>query len=304
VLKGESNSAQAQEEGQASLMSVEEAEFQGLVDVIEHGEQRTVLVTDDHKPVKISVSGEDVASEVTRLQDDEEETPVAFAPVDGEVVVTPGEQPSAVHEGQQLTGDAPDDQPPVTTVRARYSEDSVFLSAQVQDDSGVRATYYRIGEEEPKAWEGEIEVSAVQLESLRYASIDVFGNAEAEHEDIYIFSGFFSPVDNPDVLNQVKAGSAIPVKFGLSGDQSLDIFAKAADGSSYPRSAATTCDSTDPADVIEQTVTAGQSGLSYDATTDRYTYVWKTSKEWRGCRQLVMKLNDGSSHRANFKFTK
>src|SRR5262249_60474748 len=33
----------------------------------------------------------------------------------------------------------------------------------------------------------------------------------------YNFSGFFQPVDNAPVLNVVKAGSAIPVKFRLRG---------------------------------------------------------------------------------------
>jgi hypothetical protein len=143
--------------------------------------------------------------------------------------------------------------------------------------------------------------------AFRVDAADAVGNKDSQtvnYEVIYNLSGFFSPVENPDVLNQVKAGSAIPVKFGLGGDQGLNIFAEAADGSSYPKSAAMTCDSTDPVDDIEQTVTANASGLTYDATTDRYTFVWKTSKEWRACRQLVMKLNGGSFHRANFKFTK
>ncbi|MGE5249082.1 MAG: PxKF domain-containing protein, partial [Bacteroidota bacterium] len=38
---------------------------------------------------------------------------------------------------------------------------------------------------------------------------------------------------------------------------------------------------------------------------DTYTYVWKTDKLWaNSCRQLVIKLDDGSFHRANFQFTK
>jgi hypothetical protein len=45
------------------------------------------------------------------------------------------------------------------------------------------------------------------------------------------------------------------------------------------------CDSTDPVDAIEQTVNANSSGLTYDAATDRYTYVWKTQKAWAGCRR-------------------
>lgn len=46
-------------------------------------------------------------------------------------------------------------------------------------------------------------------------------------------------------------------------------------------------------------MTAGGSSLSYDPTTDEYTYVWRTNKAWLNtCRQLVVKLNDGTFHRA------
>ena len=41
------------------------------------------------------------------------------------------------------------------------------------------------------------------------------------------------------------------------------------------------------------------------SSLDQYTYVWKTNKAWAGtCRQLVVKLDDGTYHRANFNFTK
>src|SRR6266540_3231667 len=50
-------------------------------------------------------------------------------------------------------------------------------------------------------------------------------------------------------------------------------------------------------------VTAGGSSLSYDAESDTYTYVWKTEKSWAGtCRQLIVRLNDGSERVAFFKF--
>jgi hypothetical protein len=54
---------------------------------------------------------------------------------------------------------------------------------------------------------------------------------------------------------------------------------------------------------LEETVTAGNSSLAYDPMADQYIYVWKTEPGWAGtCRQLVVQLNDGSIHRANFKF--
>ncbi|MGH2674811.1 MAG: PxKF domain-containing protein [Actinomycetota bacterium] len=113
----------------------------------------------------------------------------------------------------------------------------------------------------------------------------------------YAFTGFFSPVNNLPTMNSVNGGRAVPVKFSLGGDQGLDIFE-----AGYPRSQQIACDSTAPVDGIEETVAAGGSSLSYDPATDQYTYVWKTDKAWAGtCRQLVLKLDDGSVHRANFK---
>ena len=54
-------------------------------------------------------------------------------------------------------------------------------------------------------------------------------------------------------------------------------------------------------DPIEETATAGSSGLQYDAFTDRYTYVWKPLKGWaNSCRQLNVKLDD--DHLASFQF--
>jgi len=114
----------------------------------------------------------------------------------------------------------------------------------------------------------------------------------------YNFTGFFQPVDNLPVLNVAKAGSSIPVKFSLAGYQGLDIFL-----SGYPTSQQIACDTNATVSSIEQTLTAGNSSLSYDPTTDQYNYVWKTDKAWAGtCRQLVVILKDGSIHTANFSF--
>jgi hypothetical protein len=135
---------------------------------------------------------------------------------------------------------------------------------------------------------------------------DSRGNSNTETFTVsvyYDWTGFFSPVNNPEVLNLAKAGSAIPVKFSLGGDMNSEIFYEETNGSTYPRSGPMPCDSTDLVDAIEQTVTANSSGLTYDATSDRYTYVWKTNGGWAGtCRQLVLKLDDGKVYRANFKF--
>ncbi len=92
----------------------------------------------------------------------------------------------------------------------------------------------------------------------------------------------------------------MPVKFSLNGNQGLDIFT-----TGYPTSQKINCDSNAPVDGIEETVTAGSSNLSYNATIDQYNYVWKTDKAWAGsCRQLAALLKDGTYHNAKFKFLK
>ena len=112
------------------------------------------------------------------------------------------------------------------------------------------------------------------------------------------FAGFFPPVANPPAVNIVQAGRAIPVKFSLSGNKGLGIFAAGS-----PSSGQIPCNSSDPAAILEETVTAGGSSLSYDPVSDQYIYVWKTEPGWAGtCRQLVVQLSDGSVYRANFKF--
>ena len=116
----------------------------------------------------------------------------------------------------------------------------------------------------------------------------------------YDFTGFFAPVENLPVVNTVNAGRAIPVKFSLNGDQGLSIFAPG-----YPKSQPVACDASAPYDGIEETVTAGSSSLSYDATADQYTYVWKTEKAWANtCRKLTVQLNDSTDHVAYFNFKK
>lgn len=113
------------------------------------------------------------------------------------------------------------------------------------------------------------------------------------------FQGFFQPVDNGNVFNTVKAGSGIPIKFSLGGDIGLNILPFP------PQVEKIACNPTAPADAIEQTVTAGTSSLTYDATSGHYIYAWKTDKSWAGtCRRFVLVLRDGTKKTALFQFSK
>lgn len=125
------------------------------------------------------------------------------------------------------------------------------------------------------------------------------GNAVAGYQVVYPWTGFFQPVDTLPTVNVVNAGQGVPVKFSLGGNQGLNVFA-----AGFPASAATTCGAT-AADDVEETVSAGASTLSYDAASDRYTYVWKTDRAWGNtCRTFTVRFMDGSVKQANFQFRK
>jgi len=155
---------------------------------------------------------------------------------------------------------------------------------------------------------GSVNTSTIGSKTVTFTAQDNVGNSDTKscsYAVNYNWSGFFSPVDNLDadghyVLNLVKGGSSVPMKFNLGGNQGMGILA-----AGYPKSSVIPCDSTADVDAIETLATAGSSGLNFDSTTNQYNYIWKTDKTWTtGCRQVEVKLIDGTSHRANFKFTK
>jgi probable HAF family extracellular repeat protein len=124
-------------------------------------------------------------------------------------------------------------------------------------------------------------------------------SASGAHFD---FKGFFAPVRNPGstapyVVNRVRAGQAVPVKFSLNGDKGLNILA-----GGYPRSKSVPCTLTNT-EGGQATRAAGRTGLSYRRGADQYSYIWKTDKAWAGtCRQLMVGLTDGTIHTALFRF--
>ena len=148
-------------------------------------------------------------------------------------------------------------------------------------------------------------VGSKTLQVTAGASQDNVGNASpasntCTYSVVFSWTGFFQPIDMSGTLNVVKAGSAVPAKFSLAGNQGLGIMT-----TGFPSSQPITCDSSAPTDPVETTVTAGGSSLTYDATANQYIYVWKTDKTWAGsCRQFNVKLIDGTTHSALFKFTK
>ena len=120
---------------------------------------------------------------------------------------------------------------------------------------------------------------------------------------VWPFSGFLSPLSNPPTENTANAGSGVPVKFMLGGDQGLAVIA-----AGYPASIEYACGTpvgSRPTDATTPTKLTPTGGFTYDPVTGIYTYNWKTDKSWaNSCRRFVLKLTDGSVHALDVHFIK
>jgi hypothetical protein len=116
----------------------------------------------------------------------------------------------------------------------------------------------------------------------------------------YVYTGFFSPVDNPPTVNAAKAGQAIPVKWRLTDANGIGI----SDPGSFVSltSANASCKEwTGTQDPIPEDA-SGASGLQY-LGNGNWQFNWKTPKTYAGtCRIMILNLKDGTQHKAEFKF--
>lgn len=230
---------------------------------------------------KVTANG---ASTITRtVKDNAGNTSAASAPLTVHVdAVAPSVQLSGCPSGEVTKGSAAN-----VTVSAADAE-----SGLADDPSG---TY-------------PLPTGTVGAQSRTFTATDRVGHTTTEtcsYAVVYSFSGFGSPVTDfstqTPTVNTVKAGASVPVKFNLGGDQGKAVFAPG-----YPRSVALAgCADANLMTPVDggAATGAGPGGVVYDAATDQYNYVWRTDARWAGsCRQLLLKLDDGTSHRANFRF--
>lgn len=133
-------------------------------------------------------------------------------------------------------------------------------------------------------------------------------NSEAYDTHPDCKSGFFGSISPGPALNVKKPGSALPMLFSTGGNQGLDILA-----ANNPYSRLVDCSTLQTVDPSSLNITPRpapfpalsnrKQKVTYDASTDRYTFVWKTLEEWQGsCREFVLTRKDGVQHRAYFRF--
>jgi hypothetical protein len=112
----------------------------------------------------------------------------------------------------------------------------------------------------------------------------------------WTLNGFYQPVDMNNVLNTVKGGSTVPLKF--------NVFAGPTEITDPSKVSFTvksiTCSSSSALDDIEMLSTGGTS-LRYDVTGHQFIQNWQTPKLPGTCYQVTLTAQDGSTLKALFK---
>jgi len=104
------------------------------------------------------------------------------------------------------------------------------------------------------------------------------------------FGAFQSPVEAPPAVNQVNAGSTVPVKFTLAGGSSLSI-------DSQPVECNTLVPTGETPSALDS---PGATDLSQSG--DEYHVNWKTDASWAGtCRRLTLRIPAASDVVAYFR---
>jgi hypothetical protein len=145
--------------------------------------------------------------------------------------------------------------------------------------------------------------TAVGTHTLKATAKDKVGNTSTKEiiytVKPYTLKGFYQPVDMGDVLNTVKNGSTVPVKFELFKG-TTELTSTSAVFSILAKTVSCAAFTGDPEDAIE-TVATGGTSLRYDATGGQFIYNWQTPKKPNTCYNLTMTATDGSTITAYFK---
>jgi hypothetical protein len=143
--------------------------------------------------------------------------------------------------------------------------------------------------------------TAVGSHTVTATATDKAGNTNAATAGYTVLAwtigGFFQPVDIKGILNTVKNGSTVPLKFTVNAGTTALTTTDAVQSFTQRK---VVCDGTAPTDEIEL-VTTGGTSLRYDTTAGQFIQNWKTPTGVGICYQAVVVTKDGSTISALFK---
>ena len=191
--------------------------------------------------------------------------------------------------------------PTVTCIAASFllNEPNATVSASVTDElSGPAASPIS----------GAADTTSVGGKTVSLTGYDNAGNstpATCSYTVAYNFVGFDRPVDNDNILNILKAGQAVPLKFRLTDANNQPVLSGVSASVSV---ASLSCSAGTSADLLEE-VASGSSGLQ-NLGDGYYQFNWKTPTSYaNSCKTMRLNLGEGSSsdpiyHTALFQFKK
>jgi hypothetical protein len=146
--------------------------------------------------------------------------------------------------------------------------------------------------------------TAVGTHTVTASATDKAGNSNSASATYTVLAwtlnGFYQPVDmGTSVLNTVKAGSTVPLKFEVFAGLSELTDVAVVDTFKTQEVNCSALDTT-VADAIEVTTTGGTS-LRYDTTAGQFVQNWQTPKKTGACYVVTMTTDDGTKISANFK---
>jgi hypothetical protein len=152
------------------------------------------------------------------------------------------------------------------------------------------------------------DTSSVGGKSVTLTGADIAGNQATRSCGYgvgYAFSGFAAPVDDLDangepVLNTVKAGRAIPLRWRLTDANGAPVTTLTSAEISV---VGISCGASTTIDQLEET-TAGGSGLQ-NLGDGNYQLNWRSPSSYAdSCKRLRLNLGEGSQRTADFKFSR
>lgn len=199
------------------------------------------------------------------------------------------------------------------TVAVPASGATTTVDVFVHDPSGVVNSYWKY--DTVTGWTNATSIATFTVlgGGITRATLTLTDGGFADHDGVangeivdpgmfaqyrpYRFSGFGHPVDPAPVVNMVRAGSTVPVKWVLhdAGSNPVDDPASFEAIRLIPGDCATDA-TTDAVEVL-----ATGTGL-ISKGGGAWQFNWKTARHWTGCGTLVLSLADGSVHTALFHF--
>lgn len=152
---------------------------------------------------------------------------------------------------------------------------------------------------------GSVDVAKLGSFTTEVTGYDNAGNshtATCGYEVKATFTGWSSPINNPNYMNKMKAGQAVPFKWRLTDANGTGVTTLTTNDVKIGVGGLN-CVGSAPVDGVEE-YAAGSSGLQ-NLGDGYYQVNWKSLSSYAGsCRTVTFDIKGASHHQANFAFTK